>query len=717
MANTITIPDFDFSGFYYGEILDRLIQYKRVNVPELTDESPYDPFMQLTRMMALVGHLNNVLIDLVANESTLPTSKLVETVRNMLRLIGYEMSPASPAQVDLIYELSKVLAVNTIAIPANSQAATKQEGDVPSVYFEALEELEVVRTDLFGHVYGCDGGAYTDYTAKANSTSHPADDWSPWTTPESKDAVYFGHDNAMWCVTSIGVASAASGITGVWEFYDGEWRKAAPTSVTQVGGQLEHDLSSLLGSSNRQGTLVRVQLNETTAFEDVYSTWDGSKNIATTGLLGQTTPTTDAALYTVGSDWTEFNWATDGSAGLTTDGQLAYTVPQTLTRNWIHGTVNGVESYWIRFRIITVSAPTAPVIERVRMDEGRQYVQRVGVQGRAASETIGSSSGAPNQSFTTAKDHFVWGSETVYADGELWTRVSNFLNSASTDKHYTVELGANERASIVFGDGVSGRIPTLGTNNITGTYRYGADTDGNVGSNTVTIDKSGLSYVSSVFNPRNASGWSQAEGSTEASLERAKANGPASLRVKEVALSPDDAITLAIAYTDENSSQPYSRAKAFEEGYGPKTVELIVVAKGGGLASNDQLTALQDYFNGNRSVYPVIAKHFVANQEVVCVNYTPKVIDIAATIVGDVVAETVENMLRQIIQPEAVKEDGTTYLWEFGAEIPKTRLEHEIYSLDPGIQKVTITTPSSDVVLQPRELPKIGTVTLTIVAP
>ena len=77
MATSIVIPDFDFSGFYYAQLLEALIQFKRRNVPELSDESAQEPFIQILRAQALVGHLNNTLLDLVANESTLPTARLV----------------------------------------------------------------------------------------------------------------------------------------------------------------------------------------------------------------------------------------------------------------------------------------------------------------------------------------------------------------------------------------------------------------------------------------------------------------------------------------------------------------------------------------------------------------------------------------------------------------------------------------------------------------
>ena len=86
-ATTIVIPDFEFGGVYYAQILEALFQYKRRNVPELTDESEFEPFVQLMRMQALVGHLNNVLLDITANESTIVTASLVDSVRNILRAI------------------------------------------------------------------------------------------------------------------------------------------------------------------------------------------------------------------------------------------------------------------------------------------------------------------------------------------------------------------------------------------------------------------------------------------------------------------------------------------------------------------------------------------------------------------------------------------------------------------------------------------------------
>lgn len=718
-STQITIPDFDFSGFYYPQLLEALVEYKRRNVPELTDESAYEPFIQFLRATALVGHINNVLIDLVANESTLPTAKLVETVRNMLRLIDYELRPATPSQADIVFELAKVFTVATEIIPSPAQIATERQGSNPVIYFESLESLTVDPTDELSYVLAEEDGTFTDFTTQANDPTTPASDWTPWATPDVGDAIYFGHKHVMFDVLSItGITAIATNITGTWEVYDGDPRDEAPAGVTDLGGSLEFDLTTLLGTQNRQGTEVRVQLNETAVYEDVVSTWNGSKNIATTGLLSQTSPSTDATDYTVGSMWKILDDVTDNPSDFTDSagGKVEYNLPQNQNTNWQQVSVDSKTAFWLRYRIVLVSTPTSPTIQGVRIDEGKQYVIRSATQGQTRVEDpLGSSSGLPNQEFVTGKDYFVVGSQTVTVDGDEWTEVSNFLNSAPGDKHYTIELGTDDRATIKFGDGANGRIPAIGIGNIAIIYRHGAQDDGNVGSDTIVVDKTGLNFVSSLFNPRQASGWEEAQGASEASLERAKVEGPSTLRTKEVALGPNDVEDLAVAFVDDDGASPFSRARAFEEGYGPKTIQLVVVAAGGGLASPTQLANIEEYFNGNSLSVPQKDKHLVANQEVTAINYTQRTIDVTATVYGDVEEEEVINRLLQILQPEALKEDGVNYEWKFGGEVADSRINHEIFSTDESITKVDLTVPAAPIALLPRELPVAGTLNITVV--
>jgi len=685
-------------------------------VPEHTDESAYDPFIQLLRAFALVGHENNVLIDLVANECTLPTAKLTETVRNMLRLIGYEMSPASPSSAEMVFELAKVFTAPYEAlIPERAQMSNRREGSNPVVYFEVLEALDIIRTDQFSKAFSKEDGAFTDRTVDMNT---PGGTFQPWATPAAGDELYWGHQDVMWNKLGVWLTVAAANIIGVWEYYDGEWRKTNPETVElATGGKLRMNLNNYLGNTNRQGTRIRAQYNETTAYEDLVSLWDGTDNyILTTGYLGQTSPSLVETDYTIGSDWEELE-CTDGTNQLQQTGGVEFALPQSVTRNWIKGAVNGVEAYWLRYRITEALSPTAPTMEYGRMDQGKQYVFATAVQGRTFREVLGSSDGSPNQEFITAKDYFIAESETLTVDGDEWLRVSNFLESKPTDRHYRVVLGQSDRASIVFGDGTAGKIPPAALNNIAIVYRYGGDNDGNLGANTIMLDKTGLTYINRLWNPRAAAGWAEAEGATEESLERAKIAGPASLRTRETAIGPADLEIMTAEFTDDNGSKPFARSRVFEEGYGPKTMELCVVAKGGNAATADQLQALELYFNGDQNAHPPEPKRVVANQEVIPTNYTKKVIDIQATIyvTQTVETESVENQLAAVIQPEALQEDGVTWEWDFGGEVPLSRIIHEIFSVSDAITKVELTAPSADVGLAARELPALGTVSLNII--
>jgi len=717
MASTVvTIPSFEFSAFYYPQILEALILYKRRNVPELTDESEFEPFIQILRAQALVGHLNNVLIDLVANESTLPTAQLPETVRNMLRLIGYELRSATPSQVEVVHKLAAVRNVQTDLIRSGSQFATKRSGDDPIIFFETSELLTIERTDQLGVVYGYDASAdsYADVTSYANAGTT----WHPFTPTAAGDMLYIGHADVMW--NKIGVEVATPGeVLGIWEYYDGDWSDERPDDVEDLGGgTLRFTLTSLLGTQNRNGTRVRVTLNSTGAHEEVTVVWNGVLNYAITGLLGQTTPSLTEADYSVGSDWQEVTELSDGTAELTQDGDVEFTLPQTETRNWSKTTVNGFEGYFIRYRVIAAIASTQIDLRRIRIDTGDQFALTPATQGRTVlGEVLGSSTGAPNQRFETAKNYFIWDSETIYVDGTEWIRVDNFLSSLVNDRHYVVELGEDDKATIVFSDGNAGQIPPIGQGNVTADYRWGANEDGNVGANTVVVDKSGQNYINTSWNPRQATGWTEAQAANETSLEQAKIAGPASLRTRDVALNGDDAAELAVSFIDDDGASPFSRAFAVEEGYGPKTIKLIVVVSGGGQATAIQLATLDTYFNGDKTATPPKRKHIIANQEVTSINYTPRVIDIEAEVEAGpgVTSAAIANQLSRIVQPEALKPDGINWLWEFGDEIAHSFLEHQIFETDQLISKVTLTEPAGDVQLGGEELPTIGTITITLV--
>src|SRR4029079_11527614 len=105
--------------------------------------------------------------------------------------------------------------------------------------------------------------------------------------------------------------------------------------------------------------------------------------------------------------------------------------------------------------------------------------------------------------------------------------------------------------TIVFGDGNNGRIPPIGQGNIQIDYRHNAEDNGNVGPNTITVDKTGLSFVNTITNPRQAAGWTEGQADSDEAIARAKIEGPASLRVRDVGIGPDDIASLGGGAKDE----------------------------------------------------------------------------------------------------------------------------------------------------------------------
>ena len=811
----IVIPDFDFSGFYYPDILRSLIQYQRVNVPEITDESDEEPFQQLLRCYALVGHLNNVLLDIVANETLLPTARLLESVRGHLALIDVRLKQASPAQVDVVLELSKTFSIATLLVPQNSQFGTEETDENPQILYETDQSYSIDPTDVTTGIFcftagkikilnnafdagdkvtvaGVDFQVGVDWFAGGtvlasvqnltnainNSTNDniagrigahhdginqislipllpevesipvtetdgitnnfdvlpgafgpnrsgvadtPGVFWDLFdNAPKAGDIIYIGHSTIMWDTLEMAMNTFGAGLTFVLEFYDATQEDAKPDSVTNLGSNLELDLTTMLGTSDRRNTVVRVVLSSSGASEIGISTWNGTKNILTTkGLLGQALVSTDPENYIVGSIWNEVFNPADATANLTANGKFEYTLPQNVSQNWVKRVINGVEGFWLRLRVVkTTAAPTNPNMDTIYIDTGKQYLMVVAVQGQTVADNpLGSSNGGPDQELTLGFRPLIEGTLILEVDEgsgfQAWSQKENFLNSSSASKDYTLEISGDDIAKVKFGDGIRGKIPAAGVDNIRAIYRVGADQDGNVGARTITVNKSGISFVNQLLNPRGAQGWATKEGATPEDLARLKIEGPATLRTRNRAITTDDFEFLAVQFTNSLGSKYVSRALAIEETFGVKTIELVVVGKSGAILTEAQREELENYFNGNKplGIVPVI----LSNHEVTVVNYTPKVINVVATVTGGN-EEQIKNAITALLNPDATFNDGVTKRWDFGQEIPLSVIVAEVFEVDPvNIKKVVISSPVADVVLAARELPLAGTVTVTVI--
>lgn len=208
---------------------------------------------------------------------------------------------------------------------------------------------------------------------------------------------------------------------------------------------------------------------------------------------------------------------------------------------------------------------TPPVLRGVHPNTGWAYNVRT-----IDEELIGSSDGSPVQLFTfdfsPVIDETVWVNEfrtisedarqelmdvqpdavepVTGPDGELrefwiqWERTEDFIGSAAGDRHYTLDPTSGELA---FGNGVRGKIPPRGRDNVRARYETGGGFQGNVAAGTVTDLVSSISFIDAVTNPAPGDGGADAE-----PIEGVFTRAPRQLRHRGRAVTAADVERIAL---------------------------------------------------------------------------------------------------------------------------------------------------------------------------
>lgn len=561
-----------------------------------------------------------------------------------------------------------------------------------------------------------------------------------WTSDLSgENALYVCHNHLQWNQLAITVASVGADSVGIWEYFDNTYTKEFPNTVVDQSTKIKLFVNSLATPDvhpivgfitlypDRRDMVIKVTYNPTGKSEHVVSLYAGTSDgnyIETKGLLGQTTIDTDPRNYTIESDWNPVPDLADTTSDLSTNGDVTFVLPNSVTRAWAITTINNVEGYWLRYRAIPSSATTYPTVNRIRIDQGDVFFPFEVIQGQTIlNEIIGSSNGQTDQEFITLNrpvfdDLDGYGMEVDETGGGTWTPYTEqktLLTSSSTDRHYVAVSDRDDKKAFGFGNNTNGKVPPLGTNNIRSTYRIGGDLDGNVGADQITGNTSGIRFVAAVGNPRPATGWTLKEGGDETSLERAKDSGPASIRNQDKAVTPADIPRVAVnEYRTADGSALVARAFAIEEAYGPKTVGLVVVGNGGEFLTFEQLTDLDEWYNGDRYSIPPVEGVLLLNSMLTSENYDPKLVDAEYLVIAKGVApEQIENALAAFLDPLATKTDGT-YYHQFGGRVSTTFMDCAVKDVSTAITNVHRVSPTSDVTLGEKQLPNAGTIVINV---
>lgn len=150
------------------------------------------------------------------------------------------------------------------------------------------------------------------------------------------------------------------------------------------------------------------------------------------------------------------------------------------------------------------------------------------------SELVGSSNGTANQTFLLFESPVIGNSIQVAINNVAYTGVQYLIDYNNNDPVFTTVTNANNNTYIVFGDGVSGRIPPNGAA-IYATYRVGGGVSGNVAANNIKFVLTNAAPGLSVTNQNAATGGADPE-----STDSIRINAPLSVRALNRAVSLKD---------------------------------------------------------------------------------------------------------------------------------------------------------------------------------
>lgn len=729
------LPDFDWTGLYYAEVLDALRRAKARYLPEHTETGDADPLNRILALQALLAHRTNVTIDHVALEVLWATARLRSSFVPWARLLSYPLAGPTPALAEVLGELGGRVTGTAVVWAAGSRAATRSAPGAAPILFELLD----------GPISVTDTGTWLTRQDDGGVLTTPA--WpliDPWGgAPEEGDGLYFGHATAMFTAIGINVLNVGQErLHYSWEYRD-DRRETLPDLVTDLGGTIRLRVDELLGTDVQGGIRaddlpVRVRCLVTGAEETVAVVYSGGQHtITTTGTLGQGVVSTNRGDYRLTAEWLPLPGFVDGTRSgdlgfYRANQAVSWAHPDGDNRRWAKATVDGVEAFWVRARIVfreNVSTPNQLRLALPAEVAATAWIVRGTFrQGETVTERLGSSPLGPDQGTITLSRSPIMRVVGVTVAGEAWTIVDSFLSASPVDRVVRVREEFDGTTSVAFGDGQRGAVPST-PGDIVASYLVGGAESGNVGPSEIAVDRSGNSRLRAIRNPTAAAGWLPAEGSTPADLELLRERLPEFLAAGDRAVTPDDYETLGEAYRTEDGLQLAARVVAIEEGQGPKTVECVIVGRGGAVPTADELAELDTFYNGAPIGLEREGGKAPGNTRGVPTAYTPRVVNVTATLTvlrgyGAGATAAGRAALNGALQPTARRlvpdgqgrlVEGTAFQWRLGGSVDLITLSARLAINVPGFVDVAFAVPSGAVALGARELPYPGTITLSIV--
>jgi hypothetical protein len=279
---------------------------------------------------------------------------------------------------------------------------------------------------------------------------------------------------------------------------------------------------------------------------------------------------------------------------------------------------------------------------------------------------------------------------------QAWWLRETLAFSSRSDRHFMLQIDADDRATVVFGDGVFGSVPPP-EDEIRMTYRTGGGRLGNVpmGSITTIVNAPPLALLgATVTNPMAATG-----GDDRETIEHAVQHAPSVFRSLGRAVTAADYEALALSF------KGVGKVRALSSGW--NTVTLLVSPAGGGKVSDVLELGLKAYFEDKRMLSQVVEVEDVVPVPIRISAH----IGVASYYVPDDVAASVRRSVAALLAFDVVDFGQSVYLsavYEAAQEVPGvvfvnvTEFRREVVA-EPLVE------PTGRIVLAPDELPILPT--------
>ncbi len=413
-----------------------------------------------------------------------------------LDLLGFAPRPPQPASMPVQATMEPTGGVVSLLAHELRFSAPGEDDDI---FFEASEDVHLVKANLGALVLDDRVSSQVQDLTALNLA--PDQDYAPFGEARLRNrALHFGFDTEIDAATN----------------------KPAP----------------ILGVSNEGRLRIYVRTVEEEAALQPASTVQGPRPVQAAQ------PTSDVVWEGLDKDgqWFALEVVADRTDALRSNGFVEVTLTSKLTPQ-VGPATDGALRHWIRARVHATSREER---RRVRYVAPNAVVL---VQWRTyAEERVGASDGSPNQTFDVRHapilmtDDFPPSVLVKEPDEEIWELVEDLGDRRGRDDSpgpRRIFAVSPDRASIKFGDGIEGRIPPSGTNNVFVTYRSGGGAVGN-GQKSLTREFA-ISDIRTVEPLELATG-----GQDEEPIEVARRTAPGRVRSLDAAVTASNFEALAL---------------------------------------------------------------------------------------------------------------------------------------------------------------------------